>query len=71
MCCIIQVHPNETDWGRGCAIVLNSLYAGLLHMYFVFEVRFAHQAEVVGEFTANSPSANSSGWNCLPIPIKI
>ena len=30
-----------------------------------------YQAEAVCQFTANSTSANSTGWNCLPIRIKI
>ena len=30
-----------------------------------------HQTEVVCQFTANSTPANSTGWNCLPIRIKI
>ena len=29
-----------------------------------------NQAEVVGQFTANSPAANSTGWSCLPIRFK-
>ena len=29
-----------------------------------------NQAEVVGQFTANSPAANSTGWSCLPIWFK-
>ena len=27
----------------------------------------AYQAEVVCQFTASSPAANSTGWSCLPI----
>ena len=28
------------------------------------------QTEVVCQFTANSPAANSTGWSCLPIRFK-
>ena len=30
-----------------------------------------NQAEVVGQFTVNSPAANSTGWSCLPIRFNI
>ena len=29
-----------------------------------------YQVEVVCQFTANSPAANSTGWSCLPIRFK-
>ena len=49
-------------------------YLDLLPAYkpYAFEFFLArpYQAEVVCQFTANSPAANSTGWSCLPIRFK-
>ena len=37
---------------------------------FHTQVFHRNQAEVVCQFTANSPAANSTGWSCLPIRFK-
>ena len=77
----VEVHLRSTrynvNWRENRSSLKNAVIYNLLQLWqaifhpgsrrFLFNPLGFNQAEVVWQFTASSPAANSTGWSCLPI----